>query len=212
MPAKNRTTHFEWVVNPQDPSTYLKPDEPLIGSDGRDWSWAYVVFGDIERYVGYRLGSNGSVWSRWCPGGCRRGHVLGDTWKRMKLRVNRRGYVEVTLRERRAIWVHTLVLEAIAGAKLSGQQCRHLDGNKTHNRFANLAWGTPLENIADRENHGHTAYGARNGNVRYSDEAVTKLRSLVRQGMTRTDAARLVGISKSHACRIIKGEFRKQAP
>lgn len=46
--------------------------------------------------------------------------------------------------------VHRLVAEAFLGPLPSGLQTRHLDGNNQNNRAANLAYGTQLENMADR--------------------------------------------------------------
>jgi hypothetical protein len=38
-----------------------------------------------------------------------------------------------------------------------------VDGNKRNNSSTNLRWGTQLENAQDREAHGRTARGLRNG-------------------------------------------------
>lgn len=52
--------------------------------------------------------------------------------------------------------VHRLVLLAFRGAPKEGQECRHLNGDRTDNRLKNLMWGTPLEQARDRERHGTT--------------------------------------------------------
>ena len=41
--------------------------------------------------------------------------------------------------------------------------CRHLDGDRTNPRLENLAWGTKVENEADKELHGTVPRGDRNG-------------------------------------------------
>lgn len=46
--------------------------------------------------------------------------------------------------------VHRLVAEAFLGPLPDGLQTRHLDGNNRNNTVANLAYGTQLENMADR--------------------------------------------------------------
>lgn len=43
------------------------------------------------------------------------------------------------------------------------QEVRHLDGDKRNTAPSNLVWGTARENAADRERHGRTARGLRNG-------------------------------------------------
>lgn len=49
--------------------------------------------------------------------------------------------------------VHRLVLETFVGPRPEGRQCRHLNGNPLDNRLENLAWGTSLEDTADRRAH-----------------------------------------------------------
>ena len=50
--------------------------------------------------------------------------------------------------------VHILVLETFVGPRPPGQQARHLDGATTNCSLANLKWGTPQENVADKKRHG----------------------------------------------------------
>lgn len=77
------------------------------------------------------------------------------------------GYLYVLVRlstgKRRKLRVHRAVCEAFNGQKPLGKEVRHRDGNKLNNRASNLLWGTQLENAADREEHGRTARGSRNG-------------------------------------------------
>ena len=70
---------------------------------------------------------------------------------------NHKGYLKVTLwkdRKLRTRTVHTLVLEAFVGPRPAGHVCRHLNGDPADPRLENLAWGTPVENMADRYDHG----------------------------------------------------------
>jgi hypothetical protein len=56
---------------------------------------------------------------------------------------------------KRKIPVHQLVLGAFVGQRPSLDHVgRHLDGDRLRNVPANLAWGTPAENIADSIRHG----------------------------------------------------------
>ncbi len=50
--------------------------------------------------------------------------------------------------------VHRLVLLAFRGEPPVGNECRHLNGNRTDNRLVNLAWGTHSENSIDQVIHG----------------------------------------------------------
>lgn len=60
-----------------------------------------------------------------------------------------RGYLVVRLNQRPRK-VHRLVAEAFLGPKPEGLQTRHLDSNNQNNAATNLAYGTQLENMADR--------------------------------------------------------------
>jgi hypothetical protein len=46
--------------------------------------------------------------------------------------------------------VHRLILETFEGPCPDGMQTRHLNDVHDDNRFSNLYWGTPLENVTDR--------------------------------------------------------------
>lgn len=56
-------------------------------------------------------------------------------------------------------WVHQLILRTFVGEPPKGQECRHLDGDPSHNYFSNLAWGTRLENMQDIRRHGRQPEG-----------------------------------------------------
>lgn len=55
--------------------------------------------------------------------------------------------------------VHLLVLETFVGPRPEGLVSRHLNGEGTDNRRANLCWGTPHENAMDTVRHGRNPSG-----------------------------------------------------
>lgn len=71
----------------------------------------------------------------------------------------RNGYLSVKLAiagNTKTTYVHELVLRAFVGARPYTEtrgEIRHLDGDKTNNRIANLKYGTIVENAADRIRH-----------------------------------------------------------
>lgn len=98
----------------------------------------------------FKVGTDGSVWS--CNTHRKK---LGNTWHRMKdspMPVS--GYLRVKIHGKTR-YVHTLVLETFRGPRPTPQhECRHKNGKRSDNRLSNLAWGTKLENAADKIKHG----------------------------------------------------------
>lgn len=64
-----------------------------------------------------------------------------------------------------------LILLALVGPPLEGQECCHGDGNPTNNDPCNLRWGTHAENIRDTVRHG------RHGNGKLTPEMVKAIRT-----------------------------------
>ncbi len=71
--------------------------------------------------------------------------------------------------------VHRLVLLAFEGP--SDLEVRHLNGNPNDNRLENLAYGTKVENEADKVEHGTSNRGSRNGRSRLTEKDVQRIRS-----------------------------------
>lgn len=129
----------------------------------------------------------------------------------MKPSVNcRNGYLDIGLSKdgkKRRFRVRVLVATAFHGPKPDANSvCRHRDGNKLNLAKDNLAWGTPLENSADRDAHGTTARGERNGGGGMLNESqVVEIRRRVRDGECGTTLAREFGVSKATVYDINKG-------
>jgi hypothetical protein len=76
------------------------------------------------------------------------------------------------------IYVHILVLNQFWGPCPPGQECRHLNGNRSDNRWPeNLVWGTPKENQQDRIQHGTNNKGERNGRCKLTESQVIDIKS-----------------------------------
>ena len=117
--------------------------------------------------------------------------------------------------------VHSMVAGAFLGPRPSPKhQVRHLDGDRMNNRATNLAWGSVQENMDDRERHGTTARGARNGaytrpesrrrgelNGRaiLSAQDVADVRHRAAAGETKASIARALGVSWSAIDRAVAG-------
>lgn len=73
-------------------------------------------------------------------------------------------------------YVHRLICEAFHGKPKDGQQCRHLNGDRSDQRAENLAWGTPSENNRDKDAHNTSPKGERNPMAKLTADAVLKMR------------------------------------
>lgn len=106
------------------------------------------------------------------------------------------------------VGVHRLVLMAWQRAPNHKEQARHLDGNPQNNRIENLCWGTAKDNAADRERHGNTMRGAKNGNRKIDAETAKKIYLDVWRGKeTQDEIAQKYGVSQA-TCSDIK--FKKK--
>jgi hypothetical protein len=115
-----------------------------------------IIDGNFEVLPGYVVTRDGRVFSiqhNW------RG--LGD--RELSQALNGHGYpaIRATVNgHRKKYMVHKLVAEAFIGPRPADKdQIRHLDGTRTNNCAANLAWGTAQENADDRAKHGRTRNG-----------------------------------------------------
>ena len=110
----------------------------------------------VEHTPGYEVTADGHVFS------------VSSNWRgygRRELRQHPNSYgypaVRLTINQaRRKYLVHRLVANKFLPPRPSPQhEIRHLDGEPTNNNASNLAWGTQLDNAADRERHGRTSHG-----------------------------------------------------
>lgn len=106
---------------------------------------------------------------------------------------------------------HTLVADAFHGPRQEGSQIRHLDGDRMNNRPENLAYGTAVENAADRDAHQNTKRGEANGNAKLPDLAARVIRaSYAAKVGTQYELADLFGISQAQVWNIVHGMQRKR--
>ena len=123
---------------------------------------------------------------------------------------NSHGYARVRMMidgKRTSRLVHSLVAAAFLPPRPSpDHQVRHLNGNRMDPRAENLAWGTAKENADDREAHGTTARGERNGFAKLSRNAVAVIRALHQNGITGKEIASHTGVSERAVWRVLHGE------
>ena len=127
-----------------------------------------VEYRDVPGFPGYRVGSDGSVWTRWeqfHPHGVIGNRSrFGTTWRQRKPWVSKQlGYHCVTISaghgNKKTFYIHRLVLEAFRGPCPNGMEGCHADGDRANNALSNLRWDTRRGNIGDTMRHGRNHRG-----------------------------------------------------
>lgn len=165
---------------------------------------APVEFRELGRYVGYRFGDDGSVWSRWVRS------RIGETWKRLKGRPNDKGYLRVQIKNSETggideWYVHRLVMEAFRGPCPKGIEVRHTDDNdRSNNRLSNLGYATHATNIRDKFRHGTQPFGENNVASKLDWTKVRLVRRAKRRGVTSALLSRHLGVTTGLISQIVR--------
>lgn len=159
-----------------------------------------VCYKKIEGFPGYRVGDDGSVWTRKKTGN---GDHYYVEWKRLKPQIMRNGYHRVKLfrgggdKKRYYESVHRLVLTAFLGRHPSKPVCRHFpDPDRSNNSLENLSWGTTKENCADKATHGNLMRGETVHTHKLTEEQVISIRIRRRNGAKAKNLAIEFGLSE----------------
>ena len=138
-----------------------------------------IEYRDIPQCLGYRAGSDGTIWS------CRpingRGPLKSE-WRQLKPTIDSKGRAVVSIcsgDKRRQLQVHTLVLMAFVGPKPAGMQCRHYpDPNPLNCSVGNLQWGTQKQNAEDSIIQGIQIRGEKCHKSKLTADQVIEIRKL----------------------------------
>lgn len=126
------------------------------------------------------------------------GHVSKKGYKFYKLQVGKRK-VKYT--------VSRLVLLAWVGPpERDDYYACHNDGNPRNNNLSNLRWDTPAGNAADKNKHGTSLHGDRNGRVKMTWEKVRNLRMDHENGHTGAELSRKYNLAITQTYEIIHKE------
>ncbi len=162
----------------------------------------------VDGFPAYRVGYDGSVWSRWGMGG--RVRKITDVWRPKVADVGDKGYLRVELYdgqgeiEKRL--VHRLILEAFVGTCPEGLVACHGDGNPANNSISNLRWDTPESNWEDRKRHGRDMEGIKQSQAKLDDYAVRVIRRARRRGITLRLLAMRFGVSIAKIHHVVSGK------
>lgn len=180
----------------------------------------HVKYASIPGFTGYRVGTDGSVWS--CRKMGRRSVngklALTDKWHTLKTPVVSNGYPTVALRDEQGLivtmYVHKLVLEAFVGpCPLGMEACHYPDRTKTNCSLANLRYGTPKENSDDQLKHGTRQRGEKNGHAILTEKQVLAARrDRVKKRMSIKKLASVHGCSRQSMSDALSGRTWKHLP
>ncbi len=133
------------------------------------------TFKSIVGYPGYEVSDQGRVRS-W----------KGPQPRILKLFKPRQGHWHASLSPSRyaltCASVYRLVLTAFVGPPGEGRKVRHLNGDRSDNRLANLRWGTEAERVADKMAHGTSNRGSGNPATKLSEETARELKTRMEDG------------------------------
>lgn len=173
-----------------------------------------VEYREVQGFPGYRVGTDGSAWSRWRRSSHGRGtgsfKILGDEWRRLKITVSR-GAAHLNFGRGNTRRLGRLVLEIFVGPCPVGMECCHFpDPNPANCRLDNLRWGTSADNTQDQREHGTLIGGQRHGMSKLTDEQVEQIKAMAGT-MTQQSIADTFGIKQPHVSDILRGKKRTPA-
>jgi HNH endonuclease len=180
-----------------------------------DNSTAEVEYHDVIGWPGYRVGDDGSVWSRRRRGGGRIDHEsrpLADEWHRIKATLRYDGYRYVQLSVAGRSWqigVRLLVLQTFVGPRPPGMECRHLNSDRTDDRLANLGWGTVHQNAADRIKNGTQSCGEAHPSAKLDEPRVREILGSHRAGISIGELSRRYRVARATIRKIVRGRAWK---
>ena len=189
-----------------------------------------VVFSPIPGHLGYRAGTDGSIWSCWrfrgagYAGKCTQ--VISDRWRRLKGEPRKedcrlRFFIRRDNGSYRRTYGSILVLEAFVGPCPPDMECCHNDSNCLNNSISNLRWDTHKNNIRDAVIQGRmkcnlplNRRGAGTGQVRGSKVNTAKLteesvREIRRFGKPLKRHAKKYGVSEALISAVLKRKVWK---
>ena len=161
-----------------------------------------ALVGPVEFIPGYKASACGAIWGS--------GKTRGRAFRKMRSTAGRSGYLWVQVRKEgrnTKVSIHRVVAEVFL-VRSPGAQVRHLDGDPHNNAVSNLRWGTARENAADRDAHGTTARGERNGQARHANEEVALAREMLAGGASQREVAEAFSCSQSTVWRWANGRRR----
>ena len=168
-----------------------------------------IEYRPIPGFPGYRIGSDGSMWT------CKNSrYPLRSTWRRMYFKPDQGGYYTVSLWRNNARTnkrLHVLVLECFVCPRPLGMLALHKNDSPLDNRLENLYWGTYAENGRDATRNARCRIGISHPQCKVPEETAHLIRSRAAQGESHTTIAADFHISRTTVGNIVHGRTRRYA-
>ncbi len=114
------------------------------------------------------------------------------------------GYATVAFSSPRCLlYVHRMVLVTFKPTKKAGVEASHLDGCRTNNALANLAWETRKRNNQRKVSHATDFRGERNPMAKLSASQVTELRTTKWGRLSYAKIGERFGVTRETVRRVI---------
>lgn len=193
----------------------LKPGEKLMCGKF-DITWMYIIFSDVYGSPGFKVDSDGGIWSCW-EAEPNKGHggrsFLTDNWHRVPVSLAGENYHRVGIKDSHgkkiSRYVHDLVLSNLYKKRPGNPRkitARHLDGNKSNNKLINLSWGTIAENHADKVRHGTSNRGSRHPLSKLVESDVLEIVRLHKAGASGVSLSKRYHVSDATISVIVNGK------
>lgn len=165
-----------------------------------------MIWKTINDFPDYEISSTGEVRRKTNVSRGKSGAIISQF-------AYRSGYLNVHLsngNKRKHFRVNRLVCEHFNGpAPSKHHHAAHKNGCKTDNNYTNLYWATAVENAMDREDHGNTPRGEKNGRATLNEEIVRKMREMFSEGMSFSEIADELSTSHGAAyCAITRRSWK----
>jgi hypothetical protein len=126
------------------------------------------------------------------------------TNKKLKAFDNGVGYLRVGIyvgdNKHKPVYIHRLIAQNFIPNPENKIEVNHIDGNTKNNNISNLEWATKSENQLHAYKIGlnkpSPSMGEKNGNSVLTDEIVTKIRTMFKNGIRQCEIRKQFNISK----------------
>lgn len=169
----------------------------------------------VPGFPAYRVGTDGSVWSKRRDGRPRLGrgpdYWKANSWRELKTgiepgRFNYRYVSLVSEAGSKRFRLHVLVLFVFRGPRPPGCVSRHRNDDRSNNTLKNLAYGTFADNVRDAIRNGKTKFGEDHGSSKLRARDVTRILRRLNRGESASSIAKDYPVGYSQIRRIARGQ------